>query len=1145
MPEMMKARCIYCGGDVYYQGGEQLIKCEWCGQTLVTAKFEHELARMKKTEEENAQIKEKLAQAEKEKQAADDRLFAALSNLDSLGEAQGELADLLSVMKVDAVEQTDVLTFLLKTLLSGQKDAASQLQLLRYVSDRLVQSQDDILTKVQTQSEIIGQLYQMEMDAGERQKLASDFMLWMQESHAEDAEKFRQIGEASAALLQEQIQIGENVDQLRMEASAISQSLKEFEDKWENAKLEELVQTYHQAENYQHDRAFDKAEKYYRQVLIKGGEDAEVYWRLLMCHYCLSYQKDDEGRQIPIILNPDLTDPAEMSIRSELTQHLTDQNRRHYQKQLEKIDRILDKYRLLKDQIRYDVFISVKQNKDGHYTSDSDVAADLYDFLTDQGMRVFNSRRSTIPAGQEYEPYIISALMSAKAMIVVGTSPENMNSQWVKNEWSRFQWLQRSEKEKTGKTDRILICYLAKGMQAKEIPKALNPSRQAIFDGVKAHDELMESLSFLLKKKTARVIPEKTEPDFKVIRTQMQFWLLHKNYKKVLEKYDALTDAGRFLTHAQLHLMALCARRQVPSIRNIVQSQIILEEEIDYITAAVLCESEDEKRQLRELKEQNRQWRKQQAEHAAAKEKAPVQEQGKTGKTASKPELIAQDHKEETGDESAQRQEQVARMLQRMYQLRAEKEEKENAQKRDLLTRLILILDYAGNEKKKEAKQAEVKKEDPVIAWWEQGLKAEAGNDYEMALRCFYEAAIRGHVWAQYKTGIYLETGQGTQIDRKKAVDWYWKAADQGLVEAQYKIAAMCYLGSGVPKDQEEAVRWFQKAADQGHAGAANWLKEIRKEKSKKPKQKQENKPSAQALYKTGMSYKQMANYQEAVKYFTEAAEAGNANAQYELALCYQQGKGVDIWAWRAAMWFQKAADQGLVEAQYAYAVHMKEKIGSKNALTKAAVYFRKAANQGHAQAQNQLALCYETGSGLTMNQKKAAEWYKKSAQHGYDWGQYNYAVCLIDGKGIARDPKEAAVWFRKSADQGNSWAQNQLGLCYDSGMGITMDKAAAVKCFEKSARQGYDYGQYNYALFLKDGIGTAKDPVKAIEWFRKAAAQGNSLAQYQLGVLYQMGIGTAKNKDEAIKWFQKAADQGHEDAKKRLDKLTKKKWFF
>ena len=1141
----MKARCIYCGGDVYYQGGEQLIKCEWCGQTLVTAKFEHELARMKKTEEENAQIKEKLAQAEKEKQAADDRLFAALSNLDSLGEAQGELADLLSVMKVDAVEQTDVLTFLLKTLLSGQKDAASQLQLLRYVSDRLVQSQDDILTKVQTQSEIIGQLYQMEMDAGERQKLASDFMLWMQESHAEDAEKFRQIGEASAALLQEQIQIGENVDQLRMEASAISQSLKEFEDKWENAKLEELVQTYHQAENYQHDRAFDKAEKYYRQVLIKGGEDAEVYWRLLMCHYCLSYQKDDEGRQIPIILNPDLTDPAEMSIRSELTQHLTDQNRRHYQKQLEKIDRILDKYRLLKDQIRYDVFISVKQNKDGHYTSDSDVAADLYDFLTDQGMRVFNSRRSTIPAGQEYEPYIISALMSAKAMIVVGTSPENMNSQWVKNEWSRFQWLQRSEKEKTGKTDRILICYLAKGMQAKEIPKALNPSRQAIFDGVKAHDELMESLSFLLKKKTARVIPEKTEPDFKVIRTQMQFWLLHKNYKKVLEKYDALTDAGRFLTHAQLHLMALCARRQVPSIRNIVQSQIILEEEIDYITAAVLCESEDEKRQLRELKEQNRQWRKQQAEHAAAKEKAPVQEQGKTGKTASKPELIAQDHKEETGDESAQRQEQVARMLQRMYQLRAEKEEKENAQKRDLLTRLILILDYAGNEKKKEAKQAEVKKEDPVIAWWEQGLKAEAGNDYEMALRCFYEAAIRGHVWAQYKTGIYLETGQGTQIDRKKAVDWYWKAADQGLVEAQYKIAAMCYLGSGVPKDQEEAVRWFQKAADQGHAGAANWLKEIRKEKSKKPKQKQENKPSAQALYKTGMSYKQMANYQEAVKYFTEAAEAGNANAQYELALCYQQGKGVDIWAWRAAMWFQKAADQGLVEAQYAYAVHMKEKIGSKNALTKAAVYFRKAANQGHAQAQNQLALCYETGSGLTMNQKKAAEWYKKSAQHGYDWGQYNYAVCLIDGKGIARDPKEAAVWFRKSADQGNSWAQNQLGLCYDSGMGITMDKAAAVKCFEKSARQGYDYGQYNYALFLKDGIGTAKDPVKAIEWFRKAAAQGNSLAQYQLGVLYQMGIGTAKNKDEAIKWFQKAADQGHEDAKKRLDKLTKKKWFF
>ena len=78
----------------------------------------------------------------------------------------------------------------------------------------------------------------------------------------------------------------------------MQQSLERFESKWELASLQELHQLYRQAENFQHDREFDKAEEYYHNVLTKGGQDAEVYWRLIMCHYCLSFQKDEEGRQI-------------------------------------------------------------------------------------------------------------------------------------------------------------------------------------------------------------------------------------------------------------------------------------------------------------------------------------------------------------------------------------------------------------------------------------------------------------------------------------------------------------------------------------------------------------------------------------------------------------------------------------------------------------------------------------------------------------------------------------------------------------------------------------------------------------------------------------------------------------------------------
>ena len=84
MDHQMKERCIYCGGDVYYTGKEKLIKCEWCGQTLVVAKFENELAKMNAALEEGEAAMHALEAAQREKKAADDRLFGMLSALDQM-----------------------------------------------------------------------------------------------------------------------------------------------------------------------------------------------------------------------------------------------------------------------------------------------------------------------------------------------------------------------------------------------------------------------------------------------------------------------------------------------------------------------------------------------------------------------------------------------------------------------------------------------------------------------------------------------------------------------------------------------------------------------------------------------------------------------------------------------------------------------------------------------------------------------------------------------------------------------------------------------------------------------------------------------------------------------------------------------------
>lgn len=154
--------------------------------------------------------------------------------------------------------------------------------------------------------------------------------------------------------------IEEDISLLRKTFEEKQGAIKSFEGKWERYKLEKLTELYHQAENLQLDMEFDKAEDYYRQVIVSGGKDQEVYWRIILCHYGIVYQDDDEGNKIPSILRPDLT--TQLSIRKDLESSFRGEtDRKHYSSELKKIDDLLEKYRQCQHAAHYDIFISVKQ----------------------------------------------------------------------------------------------------------------------------------------------------------------------------------------------------------------------------------------------------------------------------------------------------------------------------------------------------------------------------------------------------------------------------------------------------------------------------------------------------------------------------------------------------------------------------------------------------------------------------------------------------------------------------------------------------------------------------------------------------------------------------------------------------------------
>ena len=57
-------------------------------------------------------------------------------------------------------------------------------------------------------------------------------------------------------------------------------------------------------------------------------------------------------------------------------------------------------------------------------------------------------------------------------------------------------------------------------------------------------------------------------------------------------------------------------------------------------------------------------------------------------------------------------------------------------------------------------------------------------------------------------------------------------------------------------------------------------------------------------------------NYTEAFKYCKKSAEEGHAEAQFNLGVMYQYGRGVKQDYFKAFEWYQKAAEQGYADAQ-------------------------------------------------------------------------------------------------------------------------------------------------------------------------------------------------------------------------------------
>ena len=216
---------------------------------------------------------------------------------------------------------------------------------------------------------------------------------------------------------------------------------------------------------------FDKALAVYERIVAEDDNDAEAHWCCALCRFGIEYVEDPASYEwLPTCHRASFDSFLEDVDYLAAVEHSDGVTRRQYQKDAAKIAEVQRGILATSQNAEpYDVFISYKElDAEGNRTRDSILAQDIYYQLTEKGWRVFFSRISLedVP-GTQYEPYIFAALNSAKVMVVVGTSAENLNAVWVKNEWSRYLSLMRKDRSKL-----LLPCY--RDMDPYDLPEQLS-----------------------------------------------------------------------------------------------------------------------------------------------------------------------------------------------------------------------------------------------------------------------------------------------------------------------------------------------------------------------------------------------------------------------------------------------------------------------------------------------------------------------------------------------------------------------------------------------------------------------------------------------------------------------------------------------
>jgi TPR repeat protein len=211
-------------------------------------------------------------------------------------------------------------------------------------------------------------------------------------------------------------------------------------------------------------------------------------------------------------------------------------------------------------------------------------------------------------------------------------------------------------------------------------------------------------------------------------------------------------------------------------------------------------------------------------------------------------------------------------------------------------------------------------------------------GNYPLARLMWENTTGKGRGEAEFNLGNLYDLGKGVEKSRELATEHYRRAAQLGSRAGAYQMGLM-HVAAPELVDREEATRWLAAAALEGDEDARDLLRTMQEEQpdpltevrvalatgdygrarelleplARNDRYRDRALTRLGWMYEAGMGVD--ADLARAAEYFTQAAELGNAEAMYAIAVMYLTGSGKPLDTDRGEAWLRKSAALGYPRA--------------------------------------------------------------------------------------------------------------------------------------------------------------------------------------------------------------------------------------